>query len=310
MRKGIRWKKASCSRCSTVRRCGFSSGRLKSPSAEAEKQLTAELAAADQQITLAKLAQEKLALQKIEEDAQRSQIEFLKTSLALAKRNLDRLEGLSESLVSAQKREQQELQVDKTLEELQAAQMTLKRMTAGRAFAEKSAAAELAAAQAKRDAVKAADKSKSLKYGEELAKLQYDQTQIEAPAAGTVLKTFVEPGEVLASEPILQMADLKHMTCQAEVFETDIQCIREGQRVRVTSPAFPRTGSKESGIFGKVVRISRLVAAAKLKSLDPYAAADRHVVEVTIEFDDSASKVAGRFVNLQVQVEFLMDRAP
>ena len=248
---------------------------------EAEKQFDAELAAADQQITAAKLAQEKISLQKIEEEAQKSQIEFLKTSLELAQRNLQRLEGLSESLVSDPKaRAARTAGGQDRRRNFEAAQMTLKRMIASREYAEKSAEAELATAQAKREAVQAADKSQSLKYAEQIAKLQYEQTQIKAPSAGTILKTFVEPGEVLAAQPILQMADLKHMLCQAEVFETDIQCIRVGRRVRVTSPAFPNTG-RSRALKGRSAASAASSPRPKLKSLDPYAAEDRHVVEVT-----------------------------
>ncbi len=272
---------------------------------EAEEALAAQKATAEKRIAAAKQAQEKPALQKIEESAQLAQIEFLETNLKLISRNTQRLNDVPERLVSPQKREQQELLVDKTKAELRAAKSTLDRMKASRAFAEKAAKNELEVAQAGLVQVAAADQSRSLKLAEQLAKLQYDHTLIKAPAEGTILKTFVQPGESLATQPILQMADLKQMVCQAEVFETDIQCIRVGQNVRVTSPAFP----SHEGIEGTVRRISRLVAAPKLQSLDPYAAADRHVVEVEIEFDAEASRIAGKFVNLQVQVQFLPDTA-
>ena len=281
----------------------------KSQAEEAAKQWEAELAAADKRIAAAKLAQEKIALQKLEEAAQQAQIDFLKVNLQVDKRNWERLQGVSESLVSVQKREQQELLVEKTTAELRAAQQKLEGMIANREYAEKAAKAEIAVAEAGRDQVLAMNKSESLKLAAEIAKLQHEQAFLKAPINGTILKTFVQPGETLGTKPILQMANLDHMICHAEVFETDIRCVRVGQAVRVTSPAFPST-SDQTAIRGMVKRISRIISAPELQSLDPYAAADRHVVGVEIAFDPESSRVASQFVNLQVQVEFLATSPP
>lgn len=281
----------------------------KSQADQAAKLLEAELEAADKRIAAAKLAQEKIAIQKLEEDAQQAQITFLAKNLDLNKKNLDRLQGVSESLISVQKREQQELLFEKTHAELEAAKQKLEGMIASREFAEKTAKAELAVAEAGRAQILAADKSASLRYATDIAKLQHEQTQLKAPIAGTILHISVEPGETLGAQPILQMANLDQMVCHAEVFETDIQCVHVGQAVRVTSPAFPIAG-ETPGIRGTVKRISQIVAPPELKSLDPYAAADRHVVDVEIEFDQEASQIAAQFVNLQVEVEFLAKSTP
>jgi HlyD family secretion protein len=281
----------------------------KAQAEQAARQLKAELVAAEKRIVSAKVAQEKLALQKLEEAVQQAQIDFLKANLVVDKRNRERLKGVSESLVSVQKREQQELLVEKTTAELEAAERKLEGMIASREYSEKAAKAELAVAEAGRAQVLAADQTESLKLAAKIAGLRHEQTLLKAPIAGTVLKTFVKPGETLGAKPILQVANLDHMICQAEVFETDIQCVHVGQTVRVTSPAFPRTGDLV-GISGTVKRISSIVSAPELQSLDPYAAADRHVVGVEIEFDHEASRIARHFVNLQVQVEFLPESTP
>lgn len=272
--------------------------------AEGEKQFAAEKIAAEKRVEAAGLAIEKIGLQSIEEAAQQAQIDFLKSNLTLVTKNLERLKEAGGNLVSTQQIEQQQLLVEKTNAELNAAKSTLERMQASRKFAEKSAAAELEVAQAGLAQVMAADQSKSLVFAEKIAKLQFDHTLIEAPADGVILKTFVQPGESVGAQPILQMANLDQMICQAEVFETDIQCIHVGQIAHVTSPAFPHD-PEGKGIQGTVRQVSRLVASPKLQSLDPYAAVDRHVVEVEIEFDAEASRIAGMFVNLQVQVEFI-----
>ncbi len=272
---------------------------------EAEKQFGVEKIAAEKRVEAAQLAIEKITLQSIEESCATDSNRVSGKQFETGHEKPRASERAPGDLVSTQKVEQQQLLVDKTTAELKAARSTLERMKATRTFAEKSAKTELEVAQAGVAQVMAADQTRSLKLAEQIANLQFEQTILEAPVDGIVLKTFVQPGESVGAQPILQMANLDQMVCQAEVFETDIQCIRIGQTARVTSPAFPAT-STETGIQGKVRRISRLVASPKLQSLDPYAAVDRHVVEVEIEFDAKASQIAGKFVNLQVQVEFLV----
>jgi hypothetical protein len=47
-----------------------------------------------------------------------------------------------------------------------------------------------------------------------------------------------------------------------------------------------------------------MISTPVLKGVDPFAPADRHVVEVRVELDDEASRQAAAFSNLQVDVRF------
>ena len=145
---------------------------------------------------------------------------------------------------------------------------------------------------------------KSLETQLEIARAQSALTEIVAPRDGTVLKVFMEPGESMGQKPILQLADLTRMVAVAEVHENVIRQIRKGRPVRIRSRAFPPPYDVK-GLEGRVDRIGRIITTPDLKSLDPFARADRHVVTVRVLIDDNEhSRVAASFTNLQVDIEF------
>ena len=174
---------------------------------------------------------------------------LLKANLNLAEKDLERLQSLSEDLVSAQQLERQELLVE----------------------------------QAK-------------------AKLQ--QSLIAAPTEGTVLRTFVNNGETIGSEPVLQIANLEHMVVVAEVNEEDVQYIEVGQQAVIRSRAFPKEINKE-GLKGKVERIGQIIASPVIQGFNPLAKADRHVVEVRVTLAPESAEQAAKLINLEVDVTFV-----
>ena len=70
---------------------------------------------------------------------------------------------------------------------------------------------------------------------------------------------------------------------------------------------FPSPSDK-SGFRGKVTRIGRMINTPALRSVDPFAPADRHVVEVRVELDDDGSRQTAALSNLQVDVRFPKER--
>ena len=131
---------------------------------------------------------------------------------------------------------------------------------------------------------------------------------------------MVEPGELIAQTPVLDIADLSRMSCVAEVYEADAKEIKVGQAVRLRSPAFTGKYSdgnvgEAGGIPGRVVRIGSMVASPGLTNRNPLAPSDRSIVEVDVEIDpkdQAATTEAASKVGLQVTVEFLgaEDKAP
>ncbi len=84
-------------------------------------------------------------------------------------------------------------------------------------------------------------------------------TEIKAPLSGTILRKYVEEGQVIASTTssasegtlLFTMADLNKLYVEAMVDETDIGRIRTEQKVTISVDAYP-----EKTFTGKVVRIA------------------------------------------------------
>jgi len=123
---------------------------------------------------------------------------------------------------------------------------------------------------------------------------------IKAPITGTVLKTFMKPGETFSTftpQPILSLADTSRMRVRAEVDEHDLGRIRAGQQVIVRSDAF-----NGKTLAGRVNRIGSQMGRKKVRTGDPAEKSDRDVLEVWIDLDGSDERVV---VDLRVTVQFL-----
>ncbi len=125
----------------------------------------------------------------------------------------------------------------------------------------------------------------------DLARTGLIQTEVRAPSGGQVLELMAHVGEV-SSGPLLAMGDLSAMAAIAEVFQSDIPRLRDGDPATVQVLDQPFTG--------KVTLIGSMVGKNQLNRLDPRALQDRRVVKVTIGLDNPA--LAARFVNMEVEV--------
>ena len=78
------------------------------------------------------------------------------------------------------------------------------------------------------------------------AKVTLDQTTVTAPAAGIILKKYVEQGTIISSalsfaaagNNIVQIGDITKMYVDVTVDETDISNVEVGQKVDVTIEAY------------------------------------------------------------------------
>ena len=124
----------------------------------------------------------------------------------------------------------------------------------------------------------------------EAARAALDQTVVKAPVSGQVLAIEAHAGEI-SSGPILYLGDLASMVARAEVDQSEVPRVREGD------PAGVSIQGKE--VAGKVTRVSTMVVPNRMRDVDPRALQDLRVVHVTIRLDDvgEASRVrehAGR----------------
>ena len=279
---------------------------IKSQLAEAQDRYTAEENLAEAKITCAELALRKAKSQQPDIDAQQQKVLLLEANLKQAQREAARLANLPGDLASPQERERQALAVQQADSNLASARAVLERLTLSAELDLEAAKADLAAAHANREHVLKAIPVKSLGVGCKLAQAQLDRTEIKAPCAGTILRIFTRPGELIGSGPILQLADLTRMAVVAEVHESNVKWIHLGQKARISSKAL-RSPYDREGLRGTVAYVGKMVSAPGLKPVDPFAPADRHVVEVRIELDEEGSRQSASLTNLQVDVTFLSD---
>ena len=278
---------------------------------EATARRDAESLLAQTHVRSAELEKEKIGLQASEAASLERKIDLLKANLTLAKKDYQRLSNLrgiappgdeSNEVVSQQELERQQLVVNRAETELAATETDLAKLRAGHALSIKAADADLIAAQASQKQAMTAVPVESLVKQREIAQADLDQTAIKAPCKGTVLKIFVREGEAVGQRPILRMANLDRMVTIVEVYEVDAKRVQVGQTAIVTSAAFHAPYDK-TGLKGEVVRIESVVNTPELRSVDPYAKVDRHVIPVRIQLDKEGSAEAAHFVDLQVEVK-------
>lgn len=275
---------------------------------EAEDRREAELRLAEARIAAARLRLDQAKTGTSDIQAEALKIPVLEKGYLLAKTNRDRLDGLSEPLISQQEREQADLAVEKAKAEWEAAKMLLDKAKRGNELAMDAAQAELNAALAAREVALSSIPDRSLKTKLELARAQCERSMLHAPCDGTILKIYVRPGELVGPTPILEMANLDRMVAVAQVYETEVKRLKVGQKARIESRSFPEPYDRD-GLTGTVARIGQVVGRPSLKELNPLAPADRRAVEVRIDLDEEAGRQASRFVNMQVDVTFLTDRS-
>ena len=147
----------------------------------------------------------------------------------------------------------------------------------------------------------AAESNLSARLGEEIAKLQVEESRLVAPMAGKVYRLTVRQGDSIGTSPLMQLGDAERLECVAEVNDTLAGKVKLGQRAKLKSDALPRE------LTGKVVSIGRFVGVPTLRDPDPLSLVDRRAVEIQIELEPEDAKLAQAWLNLQVTVEIELE---
>jgi HlyD family secretion protein len=127
------------------------------------------------------------------------------------------------------------------------------------------------------------------------ARAELDLSLVRAPIDGQVLAIHARAGERLGAEGIVELGRTGEMYAVAEVYETDISRVREGQQATITSPALPQP------LTGRVERVGLQVGKMDVIDADPVAKTDARVVEVKIRLDEAPD--VPLLTHLQVKVE-------
>jgi HlyD family secretion protein len=123
---------------------------------------------------------------------------------------------------------------------------------------------------------------------------------VRAPFSGTVLKSMARVGEAystLLPRPLFSFTNDSGRRVKAEIDEWDVGKVKLGERAIVSADGFP--GRQ---FDGRVIEMAHTMGRKSVLSGDPAEKADRDVLEVTIELDQTAKELP---VGLRVTAQFL-----
>lgn len=228
--------------------------------------------------------------------SQEARVRGARAELANATRARDRFKLLlQKGAVSQQDYDDKELILQQARENLSQAEKTLKQLHQAHKTNLSKAEKDLRFSQANLERVQQLTRLESAKKELSLAKAELDRTIIRAPRPGKVLKIFAYPGEAIAQQGILNLADTRTMYAVAEVYETDVRFLQVGDKARISSPAFA------APLSGEVAEIGQFVFKNNILSDDPASRSDVRVIEVKVRLNHP-EKVAS-FSQLQVDVD-------
>jgi len=128
------------------------------------------------------------------------------------------------------------------------------------------------------------------------AQATLDLAYVRASRDGQILKIHTWPGETIGNKGIVELGKTNQMYVVAEVYQTDIQKVRLGQRATITSDAFSGT------VKGTVDQIGLQIFKRDVLSTDPLADTDARVVEVKVRLDPTDNQKVAGLTNVQVNV--------
>jgi HlyD family secretion protein len=223
----------------------------------------------------------------------------LEAELQNAETEYNRYQSLfQDGAVSASQRDSKRLALETTRKSLQEAQATLSRTQSTRpaeltqARSSLNRIAEVRPVDVQADQV-AVDRAIALV---KQAQAELDRASVRSPVAGEILYVHTRSGEVVSSNGIVEIGQTRQMNVVAEIYQSDINKVQVGQKVRVTSDAIAGELTGEVELVGSQVRRQALV------NTDPSTNIDSRIVEVRIALDAASSEKAAKFTNLQVTV--------
>lgn len=126
---------------------------------------------------------------------------------------------------------------------------------------------------------------------------------VTAPGDGTVLQANANVNQIVApGSPLAMISDLNHLTVVANVLETDMNAVKQGNKVHITVDAFPGTA-----FDGRVDHLG--LATSSTFSLMPTSSASGNYtkvaqrVPVTITLDSYEGKRLIPGLNANVKIE-------
>jgi HlyD family secretion protein len=213
-------------------------------------------------------------------DSKRLTLQTAKEQLNEARANLNRIQASRQQQLSEAQANLNRIQSSGS-EQIREAQATLNQITEIRPV-------DIQAAQTEVNNAKAVLKQ---------VQTDFEQSYIRAPIAGQILKIHTREGEKMADAGIVEMAQTQQMMVVAEVYQTDIDKVKLGQKALISGQAF------SGKLQGEVSQIGLQINRQNVYSNQPGENLDRRVVDVKIMIDPEDSKRVKSLTNLQVQTE-------
>lgn len=270
------------------------------------------------QIAKSQLAQVKAGAKPGDIEAQKATITRLQSQLkgeiATQEATIDRIQAevnnaqtendryqqlLKEGAVAASVADTKALQLKTAQQQLTEAKAALSRTQNTLADQIKEGKAKLNSIQEVRtvDVELAQNEVKSAVTAVRQAKADQELAYIKAPIEGKILKIHAKTGEAISNTGFADIGKTSQMYVVAEVYQTDIQNVRIGQKAFITSPAF------NGKLQGTVKEIGLQVDKQSIFSVNPNFDTDRRIIEVKISIDKPAdNQRVSRLTNLQVDV--------
>ena len=148
----------------------------------------------------------------------------------------------------------------------------------------------IATAEARRASQLAAVETARARLSE--AAYNVELTIIRAPVDGRIVRRYANPGAGASTLNVSNMFDLEPdapRIVRAEIVESDIPNVTDGQQVEIVSEADPT-----KVYVGQVIRRAPLFGARRLQSDDPSQRTDERVVEVVVSADNAPLLIGQR----------------
>ena len=230
--------------------------------------------------------------------AQQATVSRIKAEVNNAQVEYQRYEQLhKDGAISASERDSKYLTLATAKEQLAEAQANLNRIKSSqeKQIAEAKATLDRIAEVRPVDVAVASAEVRQAQAAVKTAQAELDRAYIKSPQAGTVIKTMVRTGEIVSSdEGIARIGRIDEMYAVAEVYESDINKVKLGQPVTVTSSAI------DGKLQGTVAKIGLEIERQDVVNTDPTSNIDARVVEVKVKLNKASSQKVAGLTNLQV----------
>ena len=239
-------------------------------------------------------------------EAEGGRLNLLSQQLTLAENKLKQLKAAvaepgGSRLATPSAIEQQQLTVDESRSQLEAARREANQKLDDAKLAVQAAEQEVKANELTIESAKAASGIPTMDKQIELLKQQLEATKLVSPIQAKILSVDAKVGEPTTTAPIIRLADTHHMIVRAEVNVVDLQRVQVGAKATLTSAALLKP------LTGKIKSISRLVGTPRLPNPNPMARVDWRSAHVVIEIDETSVEAAAQRIQLQVDVAIAAD---